>query len=213
MHTLLHSVPPNLQQATANPCLHWKLLNPHRQVWVSLLWGSLLFSTGSWCTQGSVCDLQESDSRVLCKFWWLYGGVNGDLLQDGLCHTQVYCTQSPYPCSSILLTRTSSGDTQTQFCLSLCGISGFWCTQGVFEPSEHLWRVWGLILNMILPLLQSCWGFSFTLGCRVSPQSRCSTAQPPLQLRTATAPVPAVLLGLLCSWMWGISSQLFQCQV
>ena len=28
--------------------------------------------------------------QVLCKFWWLYGGVNGDLLQEGLCHAQVY---------------------------------------------------------------------------------------------------------------------------
>ena len=26
---------------------------------------------------------------VLCKFWQLYGRVNGDLLQEGLCHTQV----------------------------------------------------------------------------------------------------------------------------
>ena len=34
---------------------------------------------------------------VLCKFWQLYGGVNGYLLQEGLCHTQVCCTQ-PYPC-------------------------------------------------------------------------------------------------------------------
>ena len=33
---------------------------------------------------------------VLCKFWQLYGGINGDLLQDGLCYTQVCCTQ-PYP--------------------------------------------------------------------------------------------------------------------
>ena len=33
---------------------------------------------------------------VLCKFWQLYGGINGDLLQEGLCHTQVCCTQ-PYP--------------------------------------------------------------------------------------------------------------------
>ena len=24
---------------------------------------------------------------VLCKFWQLYGGVSGDLLQEGLCHT------------------------------------------------------------------------------------------------------------------------------
>ena len=40
----------------------------------------------------------------------------------------------------------SSGDTQKQFCLSLCGVSGSWCAQGLFEPSEHLWLVWDLIL-------------------------------------------------------------------
>ena len=55
----------------------------------------------------------------------------------------------PLTCSSPLLTHTSSGDTQTQFCLSLCGVSVSWCTQGMFEPSEHLWQVWGLILNVI----------------------------------------------------------------
>ena len=31
----------------------------------------------------------ESITPVLCKFWWFYSGVNGDLLQEGLCHTQV----------------------------------------------------------------------------------------------------------------------------
>ena len=90
--------------------------------------GSVLLSPGSWCIQGSVCALQESVSPVLCKFWRLYRGVNGDLLQEGLCHTQVYCPQSPCPCSSPLLTRIFTGDTQTQFCLSLCGVSGSWCT-------------------------------------------------------------------------------------
>ena len=30
--------------------------------------GSLLFSPGSWCTQGLVCPLQESVSLVLCNF-------------------------------------------------------------------------------------------------------------------------------------------------
>ena len=59
---------------------------------------------------------------VLCKFRQLYGGVNGDLLQEGLCHTQVCCTHSPCPCSSSLLTHTSTGDTQTQFCLNLWGL-------------------------------------------------------------------------------------------
>ena len=88
------------------------------------LMGSVLLSPGSWCTQGFVCALQESVSSVLYKFCQLYGGINGDLLQEGLCHNQVYCTQSPCPCSCPLLTHTSAGDTQTQFCLSLCGGSG-----------------------------------------------------------------------------------------
>ena len=71
---------------------------------------------------------------VLCKFWKLYGGVNGGLLQEGLCHTQVCCTQSPCPCGSPLLTRTSTGDAQTQFCLSPCGVPGAWCAQRLFGP-------------------------------------------------------------------------------
>ena len=130
--------------------------------------GSLLLSPGSWCTQGFVCALPESVSPVLCKFQRLYGGVNGDLLQEGLCHTQVCCIQSPCPCGRPLLTHTSAGDTETQFWLSLCGVSGSWCAQSLSEPLEHLWRVWGLILNMISPLLPSCWGFSFALGRVVS---------------------------------------------
>ena len=73
---------------------------------------------------------------VLCKFWQLHGGVNGDLLQEGLCHTQVCCMQSPCPCGRPLLTHTTTGVAQTQFCLSLCGVPGFWCTQGLFEPSD-----------------------------------------------------------------------------
>ena len=47
------------------------------------------------------------------KFWWHCGGVNGDLLQEGLCYTQVCCTQSSCCCSRLLLTHTSAGDTQT----------------------------------------------------------------------------------------------------
>ena len=100
---------------------------------------------------------------VVCLLRGSMVGVNGDLLQEGLCHKlgdQGSCTQSPCPCGGPLLTPSpSTGDTQTQFWLSLCGVS---------EPSEHLWQVWGLILNVISPLLPSCWGFSFALGCRVS---------------------------------------------
>ena len=45
-HALLHSVPPALQQATADPRLHQRLLDTHNQVWASLLWGHCLFLLG-----------------------------------------------------------------------------------------------------------------------------------------------------------------------
>ena len=135
MHALLHPVPLTLQQATTVPRLRQRLLDTHGQAWVSLL-GSLLLSPGSWCTRFSLCPARVY-FPVLGRFWQLYGGINGDLLQEGLCHTQVCGTQSPCPCGRPLLTRMSAGDAQTQFCLSLCGVSGSWCTQGLFEPSEH----------------------------------------------------------------------------
>ena len=75
-HALLHSVPPTLQQDTAYPRLHQRLLNTHGQVRVSLLWGHCSFLL----VPGFVCALQESVSPVLCKFWRLYGGVNGNVL-------------------------------------------------------------------------------------------------------------------------------------
>ena len=81
---------------------------------------------------------------------------------QGLLHPE------PFPCSRSLLTHTSTGDTQTQFWLSLCGVVGSCCAHSLFKPSEGLWRVWGLILNAISPLLSSCWGFSFALGRGVS---------------------------------------------
>ena len=90
MYALPHLVPPILQQATADPRLCWRLLDTHRQIWVSLLWGHCSFLLG------------PGAYKVL------------------------------------------------------------------FVPSKHLWRVWGLIVNMILPVLPSCWGFSFALGHGVS---------------------------------------------
>ena len=173
MRALLHSVPPPYSRP---PLTHASA----RNFW-TLTGKSGSVSCGvtapfSWVLVHIkfCCVLQESTSPVLCKFWQLYRGVDVNLLQEGLCHTQVCCTQSPCPCGSPLLTHTSTGDAQTQFCLSLCGVHGSWCAQGLFEPSECLWWKWGLILNANLPLLPSCWGFSFALGHGVSPHSSSS---------------------------------------
>ena len=46
MHASLHSVPPTLWQATADPHLCCRLLYTHRHVWVSLLRGHCSFLLG-----------------------------------------------------------------------------------------------------------------------------------------------------------------------
>ena len=67
--------------------------------------------------------------------------------------SQVCYIQSPCPHSRPLLTCASAGNTQT-----LKGRSGSVSVESLgpgahkvlFEASEHLWQVWGLILNAIL---------------------------------------------------------------
>ena len=46
MHALPHSMSLILQQATTNPHLHQRLLDTHRLVWVSLVWGYCSFILG-----------------------------------------------------------------------------------------------------------------------------------------------------------------------
>ena len=51
---------------------------------------------------------------------------------------------------------------------SLWGLLSPGAHKVLFEPSESLWWVWGLIPNANSPLRPSCWGFSFALGGGVS---------------------------------------------
>ena len=119
----------SLQQATTDQCLRQRLPDTHRQVScvVTVPFSWVLVHKVLWCPPRVYFP-------VLCEFWQLYGGVNGDLLQEELRHTH---TQSPS------LQQTTADPhlrrKRSQFCLSLCGVPGSWCTQGLFEPSEHLW--------------------------------------------------------------------------
>ena len=106
-----------------------------------LLVGSLLLSPGFWCTRFCLCPPRvRFPSPVLSSGSSVVGFM---ATSSKRAHAiPRCCTQSPCPCGRPLLTHTSKGDTQTQFCLSLCEISVSWCTQGLFEPSECLWWVW-----------------------------------------------------------------------
>ena len=95
-HALLHSVPPTLQQATTDPCLHldsWTLTGKSGSVSCG---ATAPFSWVLVCKRFCLFP-PESLFADLCKLWCFYGGVNGDLLQQGLCHSQVCCTQNPCP--------------------------------------------------------------------------------------------------------------------
>ena len=133
------------------------------------------FSWVLW-TKCSVCALQVSVSPVLCKFWQLYVGVNGDLLQEGLCRTEVCCTQSPCPCGKPLLMHSSAEDIQTlkrlsgsvsvgspgdvKFCLSpprsLLGIE--------FD-SKHTFAPLTIFLGLLL--CHWAWGIFFLVGSKI----------------------------------------------
>ena len=133
MHALVHLVPIN---PAAGHCQPTPPQTPdiHGQVWVNLLWGHCSFFLGP-----GAHKLLFVPSKSL----FLY----------------------PEP----LPLQQSTGDPHlcrrhsTQFWLSLCGNSGSWCAQGLIEPFECLWWVWGLILNVISPLLPSYLGFAFAL--------------------------------------------------
>ena len=143
--------------------------------------GSAPFSWVLVSTRFCLC-LPKSVSPSLCKFWQLYGGVNGDLLQEGLCHPPACCTQSPCHCSRPLLPHTFAGDTQhskADLAQSLWGL--LVVHEFLFEPSKHLWWLQGFILNVISPLLSFCLSLSFALdvgsffgGIQQSPVDGCS---------------------------------------
>ena len=164
MHTLLHSVAPILHQATADPHLCQRLLDTHGQVWVSLLWGHCSFLLGP-----AVHKVLFLPSQSLFP----QSCVSS---RSSVVHFMATSSKSAYVIPRSAAFRASTpvaghcwptytGDTQilkgtsSSVSVEFPGTHKIWS-----EPSECLWKVCGLILNVISLLLLSCWGFSFALG-------------------------------------------------
>ena len=115
---------------------HWPMPPPETpgHSWASLgqsLVESLLLSPRSWGAQGFVCAFQVSVSPVLCKIWQLCGGVNGDLLQEGLCLPRLTAPTAPAPAAGHCCLHRRHSDTVL---VSRCGVSEPWCTQVCLSP-------------------------------------------------------------------------------
>ena len=137
---------PNPAAGHHDPRLCQRLLDTHRQVWVSLLWGpcSSLLGPGA---QGPVCALQESTSQSCANSG---SSVVGLMVTSKRAYAMPgsAAPRAPAPWQStadLYLHRRRS-----QFSLSLCGVPGSWCTQGLLEPSERLLWERGLILKVNL---------------------------------------------------------------
>ena len=73
VHTLPHSMSPILQQATADSCLHQRLLDTYSQVWVSLLWGHCSFLLGTGAHDVLFVPFKSlfpSPVYFLADLWW-----------------------------------------------------------------------------------------------------------------------------------------------
>ena len=159
MQALVHSVCPTLQQITVHPCLYCRLLDTHGQVWISLLWGHCFFLLSPGVQKVLFCALQESVSQSCVS------SGSSTVGSMAISFKRAYAIpRSTAPralplqqlTADLYLCRRHSNTVLAQ---SLWGL-WFWCSQGLFEPSECLWWVWGLILNVISPLKPSFWSFS-----------------------------------------------------
>ena len=108
----------------------------------------------------------ESVFPVLCKSWCLYFGIKHKLFQEDLCHTQVYCTQSPWLAAGDCWPKPSQETLKHGSSSVSVGSPGpgahkicaLWASlAGILFDSKH-----DFTPPTILP------GFSFILGCQVS---------------------------------------------
>ena len=111
--------------------------------------------TGLWCRSGRETQVRNGvgTGTVSVSPWVQETGFSWLGGTKGILHPE------PLPLHRPLLACTSTGDTQAlkgRFGSVSVGYPGPGAHKLLFEPSKHLWQVWGLILNMISSLLQSC---------------------------------------------------------
>ena len=170
MCALLHSVPPTLQQASADPRIRWRLLDTHGLVWVSLLWSDCSFLLGP----GAYKVLFVPSKNLFPQSCVSSGSSMVGLMETSF--NRAYVTprsaaprapalrQAP---ADLYLPRRHS-NTQKQVWLSLCGV--FWW------PQDFVWALQASLAGMgfdskcdfttstfflVLLLCPWIWGFFF----------------------------------------------------
>ena len=116
--------------------------------------------------QDFVCALQESVSPVLCKFCGPVVGLMVSSFKRDYATPRSAAPRAPAPLAGHCLLLALQ-ETLKHWSGSV-SVGSHGACNVLFESSEHFRWVWGLILNMISPLLPFFWSFSFALGYGVS---------------------------------------------
>ena len=134
-------MPPTLQQATTNPCLHQRLLDTHREVWVTLLWGHCSFLLGpgvhkvlfvpskSLFPQSCVSSGSSMVGLIVTSSKRTYA-----IPRSAVPRAPVPAMVPCWPIPPLL----RHSNTQRQVWLSLCGVSGY---------AQHF--VWALQVSLV----------------------------------------------------------------
>ena len=126
MQVLPHSVTLTLQQTTADPRLHWRLLDIDRQAWISLLCDDCSFLLGPGAHKVLFVSSRSRFSQSCIGF------------DSSTVELMAASSKRAYATLSSAVSRATAdqylcrrpSNTQRQVLLSLCGVS--WCAQGFF---------------------------------------------------------------------------------
>ena len=134
---LPHSVPPTLQQATADPRLHQRLLDTHGPVWVSLLWGRCSFLLGPGAHKVLLVPSKSLFPQSCVNSGSSMVGLMATSSKRAYAIPRSAAPRAPAPVESTAdpyLHRRHSNTVMSQSLWSLWAL----VSQGMFEPSEHL---------------------------------------------------------------------------
>ena len=143
-----HTAPLSAPNSAVGHCWPTPLPETYRHAWASLgqsLVGSLLLSPASWCTQALIVPSQSLFPQSCVSSGGSMVGLMVTSSKRAYAIPRSTASRAPAP-SAVHCWPMPSQETPKHSSVSVCGVSGSWCAQGWFEPFEHLWWVWDLIL-------------------------------------------------------------------
>ena len=118
---------PNPVAATTNPCLCWWLLDTHRQIWVSLLWGHCCFLLGPGAHKVLFVPSKSLFPQSCVSSRGSMVGLMVISSQRAYVIPRTAAPRASAPCSTAdLYLHRRHSNTQRHVWLSLCGVSASW---------------------------------------------------------------------------------------